>query len=235
MSVVRRFAVPHLDAAARPHALTIGVLDETGQEKHGTATAGVKRQHMGCAGGIDNGITTALPLDLTFATKGELAIGLLRDAYADAVHLDFVVGDEVYGTCTKLRTFLEEHGQAYVLRVRATFILALGGGTSLTGEQVVARHLKQKRKWTIHSAGTGSKGERIYAWAWIATARPVHYLLVRKHCVTGELAFHYCHVPAGRPVTLPCLIAAGLPCPVCAGQRSRPSEGGVSSGGGGPG
>lgn len=33
--------------------------------------------------------------------------------------LDFVAGDEVYGACTKLRTFLEEHGRAYVLRIRA--------------------------------------------------------------------------------------------------------------------
>jgi SRSO17 transposase len=30
--------------------MTIGALDETGQEKQGSATAGVKRQYMGCAG-----------------------------------------------------------------------------------------------------------------------------------------------------------------------------------------
>nr|WP_146607815.1 hypothetical protein [Spongiactinospora gelatinilytica] len=33
MSGVRRFAVAHLDAAARPGSLTVGVLDESGQEK----------------------------------------------------------------------------------------------------------------------------------------------------------------------------------------------------------
>jgi SRSO17 transposase len=32
------------------------MLDETGQEKHGTATAGVKRQYMDCTGRIANGI-----------------------------------------------------------------------------------------------------------------------------------------------------------------------------------
>src|SRR5579875_804809 len=59
---VRRFAVDGLDQAAarrrgrRP--LAAGALDETGQEKHGIATAGVKRQHMGCAGGVENGIST---------------------------------------------------------------------------------------------------------------------------------------------------------------------------------
>ncbi|MEV0167347.1 IS701 family transposase [Nonomuraea fuscirosea] len=250
MSTIRRFALARLDAAARPGSLTIGVLDESGQEKKGTATAGVKRQHMGCAGGIDNGIntvylayvragaghvliaarqwipaeqisdpvtaiTTALPLDLGFATKGELAIGLLGEAYADGVRLDFVTGDEVYGACTKLRAFLENHGQAYVLRIRATFALTLGGGSCLTCTQAVARYLRQKRKWVIRSAGDGSKGERTYAWAWIATVSPAHFLLVRKHRTTGELAFCYCFVPEGQPVTLPRLIAAaGLRWPV---------------------
>src|SRR6185437_2322734 len=62
MSAVRRFAVDGLDQAAarrrgrRP--LAVGALDETGQEKAGTATAGVQRQHMGCAGGVENGINT---------------------------------------------------------------------------------------------------------------------------------------------------------------------------------
>jgi hypothetical protein len=60
MSAVRRFAVSGLDEAARrsgrSRGLAVGALDETGQEKHGQATAGVQRQHMGCAGGVENGI-----------------------------------------------------------------------------------------------------------------------------------------------------------------------------------
>ena len=38
--------------------LVIGALDETGQEKTGHATAGVKRQYLGCAGKVANGINT---------------------------------------------------------------------------------------------------------------------------------------------------------------------------------
>jgi SRSO17 transposase len=38
--------------------MTVGALDETGQEKQGSATAGVKRQYMGCAGRVANGINT---------------------------------------------------------------------------------------------------------------------------------------------------------------------------------
>jgi hypothetical protein len=45
MSVVRRFAVRGLDAAARRRGrMVIGAVDETGQEKAGEATAGVKRR-----------------------------------------------------------------------------------------------------------------------------------------------------------------------------------------------
>lgn len=38
------------------------------------------------------------------------------------------------------------------------------------------------------------------------TGSPLHYLLIRKHLQTGDLAYHYCHVPAGRPVTLMTLV-----------------------------
>jgi len=36
----------------------IGAIDETGQCKHGAMTAGVKRQYLGCAGKVANGINT---------------------------------------------------------------------------------------------------------------------------------------------------------------------------------
>ena len=62
MGTVRRFAVAGLDEAARRsgrrRGLVIGALDETGQEKQGTATAGVQRQYLGCAGRVANGIST---------------------------------------------------------------------------------------------------------------------------------------------------------------------------------
>jgi SRSO17 transposase len=61
MSQVRKYAVAGLDTAARRsrrRRMTVGALDETGQEKQGSATAGVKRQYMGCAGRVANGINT---------------------------------------------------------------------------------------------------------------------------------------------------------------------------------
>jgi SRSO17 transposase len=251
MGVVRRFVVAGLtQAAGRRGGLVIGALDETGQEKAGTATAGVKRQYMGCAGRVANGINTVhlayvrektghaligarqwipdehitdpvkalvmgLPLDLAFRTKGQLAIDLCADAAADGVRLDFVCGDEVYGSCTELRESLEAGDQGDVLRVPSVFRVIMRSGTVLTCAEAAASLLKDKRRWEVRSAGKGSKGDRWYAWAWIGTASPQHYLLIRRHLRTGELAFHYCFVAGGQLCTKTRLIrAAGLRWPV---------------------
>jgi SRSO17 transposase len=250
MGVVRRFAVAGLDEAARRGALRIGALDESGQEKKGEATAGVKRQHMGCAGGVENGISTVhlsyirertghaligarqwipaghiddpvkslvmgLPADLVFRTKGQLAIDVCADAFADGIRFDFMCGDEVYGSCTGLREFLEGHDQGYVLRVPSNFHLTLARGATVTCAEAVRVLLTGARRWEARSAGKGSKGDRWYGWAWLTTASPRHHLLVRRHIKTGELAFHYCYVPEGQAATLPLLVrAAGLRWPV---------------------
>jgi SRSO17 transposase len=250
MSLVRRFVVEGLGAAARRRrGLVVGALDETGQAKRGVATCGVKRQYMGCAGRVDNGINTVhlsyvrqgvghaligarqwipaeqiddtatarsmgLPDDAWFRTKGQLAIDVCADAYADGVRFDVVCGDEVYGGCTQLRGFFEHQQQAYVLRVASTFMLDLGGGLRLSCRQAVDQ-LVSRRGWQVRSAGTGSKGQRWYAWALIATSSPRHLLLVRRHLRTGELAFHYCHAPEPQRWTMTRLIhAAGLRWPV---------------------
>jgi hypothetical protein len=253
MSLVRRYAAAGLDAASRRsrrRRMSVGALDETGQEKQGSSTAGVKRQYIGCAGRVANGINTvhlsyvrektghalagarqwipaediadpvkslitALPPDLRFRTKGQLAIDILGDAYADGIAFDLVCGDEVYGSCTELRAFLEDSGQAYVLRVASNFLLPLSAGITMTCAAAVSKLLKRTRDWEVRSAGSGSKGERRYAWAWIATASPRHSLLVRRHLRTGDLAFHYCFVSAGQLASRARLIrGAGLRWPV---------------------
>jgi SRSO17 transposase len=253
MSQVRRFVAAGLDAVAshgRRRGLRIAALDETGQAKAGSATCGVKRQYMGCAGRVANGINTVhlsyvrertghaligarqwipaehisapqssvgmgLPPGLAFRTKGQLAIDICTEAYTDGLVFDFACGDEVYGNCTQLREFFEQHGQAYVLRVASTFMLHLAAQTRATCAQAVKGLARDTRRWEVRSAGAGSKGERWYAWAWIATASPRHYLLVRRHLRSGELAFHYCYVPHGQPLTKTRLIrAAGLRWPV---------------------
>ena len=68
MGVVRGFVVEHL---APPPELAVAALDESGQEKKGSATAGVKRQYMGCAGRVANGVNTVY---CSYATPGGHAL-----------------------------------------------------------------------------------------------------------------------------------------------------------------
>jgi hypothetical protein len=86
-----------------------------------------------------------------------------------------------------------------VLRVPSSFRLILAAGITLTCKQAAVR--LGRRGWEIRSAGTGSKGQRWYAWAWLATASPRHHLLIRRHLESGELAFHYCYLPDGQPAS----------------------------------
>lgn len=46
-------------------------MDEAGQEKQGNATAGGKRQYMGCAGRVANGVNTVY---CSYATSGGHAL-----------------------------------------------------------------------------------------------------------------------------------------------------------------
>lgn len=159
-------------------------------------------------------LVMGLPLDLAFRTKGQLAIDIAAEALADGIAFDFWCGDEVYGNCTGLREFFEDRGQAYVLRVPRNFRLTLPSGKKVTCADA-ARQLLACKHPEVRSAGKGSKGERWYAWSWLATASPRHHLLIRHHLKTGEMAYHYCFVPEDQPLTLTRLIrAAGLRWPV---------------------
>ncbi|MFC4859506.1 IS701 family transposase [Actinophytocola glycyrrhizae] len=235
--VVRRFVIEELG----DQPLRVGALDESGQEKQGESTAGAKRQYMGCAGRIANGVNTVycsyatpgghalvgariyvpeeqitvehravlgIPDDVEFKTKSQLAQDILADMIADATIPPWIAGDEVYGRAGKLRAFMADNGIGYVMRVGCAFTIETGPGQRIRADTAVATHLagrKHKMRWQVCSV-TGSKGERAYAWAWLATTRPRHFLLIRKHLQTGELAYHYCHVPAGRPITLMTLV-----------------------------
>lgn len=75
----------------------------------------------------------------------------------------------------------------------------------LRADRAVTSYLADQRLWQTHGV-PGLKGQRLYAWAWLATASPQHFLLIREHLTSGELAYHYCYVPPGRPITLSVLI-----------------------------
>lgn len=142
--------------------------------------------------------------EVEFQTKPQLARDLLAAMVADGTMPPWCAGDEVYGRSSELRRFCESNQIGYVLRTGCAFRATLASRVRLRADEAVARFLTDE-SWEIRSV-PGSKGNRRYAWAWMSTTSHRHFLLIRKHLGTGELAYHYCHIPAARPVTLTSLV-----------------------------
>ena len=120
----------------------------------------------------------------------------------------------MYGRDPALRSFCEDRGVGYVLGVPCTFAITVTSCRKVRADQ--ALNLVPAKAWTRASCGRGSKGERLNAWAWVATARPRHHLLVRRNLNDPtDQAFFSCYVPDARPITLGILVKiAGMRWPV---------------------
>jgi SRSO17 transposase len=146
-----------------------------------------------------------VPRDVAFQTKTELARDMIGGHAAAGVPFAWVAGDEVYGRASKLRGACEEAGKGYVLAVPSSFQARLPSGRKIP-VAALAR-LIPAAAWETRSCGPGCKGHRDYDWAWAATWSPRHWALIRRsRSDPSDLAFFYCHAPAGRPVSLSALI-----------------------------
>jgi SRSO17 transposase len=236
MGTVRDFVAEHLD---RGSGLAVVVLDESGDEKTGDATCGVKRQYVGCVGKVANAVNyvnatystprghaligsrlyipaeqlsdqqrrAAIGVDAgqEFKTKPQLGTDLLIEAMNAGMRVDWCTGDAVYGRDRGLREACEKHQVGYSLGVPCSFRVKLPSGEVVRADTV--RKMVPARAWQVASCGPGSKGERRYRWAWVATTSDRHYLLIRGSLSKpSEVAFFFCHVPQHTPVTLGVLI-----------------------------
>jgi SRSO17 transposase len=229
-------------------------VDETGFLKKGKKSAGVARQYSGTAGRRENSqigvflsyasskgaafIDRALylpeewtidhvrcreagiPDEVEFATKGELAQQMLARAFAAGVPADWVVGDTVYGY-DELRLWLDEQQKNYALAVPETHLIWLQGRQQSVG---FVAALLPKEAWVVLSAGEGSKGPRLYEWAWLqlpdeteAASGRARWILVRRSLSDRSQRAYY---RASGPVetTLPTLVRV-------TGSRWRIEEG----------
>src|SRR5664279_2207017 len=157
-----------------------------------------------------------IPDDTGFATKPALAAAMITRAVQAGVPAAWVAGDEVYGADPALRRTVREQGLGYVLQVAANRSVPTHAGAMRVDQ---LSELLPAHGWHKYSAGAGSKGERIYSWAWIALLPEdddhsdeigQHHLLIRRNDATGELAYHRCYTP--HPVPLRTLVRV-------AGQR----------------
>jgi SRSO17 transposase len=145
--------------------------------------------------------------DVAFATKPALAEKMIGRAVTAGVPFSWVAGDEVYGGNPGLRSWLEEEGIAYVMAVACSEMITAPAGRFRADELAA---LVPPSGWQRLSCADGSKGPRLYDWAFIGTASPAHQLLARRSLHPGEkgkleLAFFRCW--SHRPVTLAELVA----------------------------
>ncbi len=144
-----------------------------------------------------------VPAQVTFATKPRLAQRMIGRALDWGFRPRWVLGDEVYGSDSKTRRFLESRGQPYVL--------------SVSSQQRLWVQLKQQRvdrisqevpaeDWQRISVAQGSKGPRVYDWAGGRLGVPtetglVNWLLIRRGVTPGggdqphEYAYYLCAAP----------------------------------------
>jgi SRSO17 transposase len=142
-----------------------------------------------------------IPEDVTFATKPELARRLVERALDAGARPAWVVADAVYGADSKLRFFLEEHQQPYVMAVASNQSVWV----ELTQYRVktLAAQVPVKA-WRRLTVGAGAKGPRRFEWARLPINHPYdprrwqRWLLVRRSCDNPEdLAFYLAFGPAG--------------------------------------
>jgi SRSO17 transposase len=144
-----------------------------------------------------------VPEAVAFATKPELARRMLHRLFHAGFPVAWVTGDTVYGSAQSLRADLEARLQAYALAVPCKEYVDVQGTRKRVDH--VARELVRE-DWHVLSAGTGSKGPRLFAWACLELAAPEangwqRWLLVRRNLEEGvkpaEMAYVLIFAPTG--------------------------------------
>src|SRR3954454_21660133 len=142
--------------------------------------------------------------EVGFATKPELARGMLTRALEAGVPAGWVCADEVYGQDKRLRVWCEQHALPYVLATRSTATVATVDGRQRRVRALIAE--LPAEAWQARSAGAGAHGQLLYDWTRIellAGFDPgwARWLLARRSIPTSpseepELAFYVCAGPA---------------------------------------
>lgn len=144
-----------------------------------------------------------VPADVQFATKPELARQMLEGAFAAGVACAWVTGDSIYGGDRRLRLWLEEQRQWFVLGIAKNEPLWCEFEQKRADEWAAT---VPDDTWQRLSCGNGTKGPREYDWAWLPLSRwgqsadIWHALLVRRSLTDGELAYFVVFAPANTPL-----------------------------------
>jgi SRSO17 transposase len=179
-----------------------------------------------------------VPDEVSFKTKPELAVEMLEHAWAQAVPMAWVTGDEVYGDAPQLRDAISRRGKRYVLAVschtpvwrerppleepvasargrpRTRPRLAQGAPAAETVAAVIAAQPSQC--WQPLTVSEGEKGPRSYDWTRVRVVESRHklpgpdsWLLARRSMADPtEIAYYLSNAPPSTPLQTLAEVAA---------------------------
>jgi SRSO17 transposase len=154
-----------------------------------------------------------VPEDVSFATKPQLARAMIERAISAGVPFAWVAADSIYGV-GEIEMALRRAGKGYVLGVSGAhqFNSWVGKPEVAGTAEEIAEELDPSA-WQRLSAGTGTKGERLYEWAYceLADLEAGDYgatwtglwtrgLLVRRSLADGKRSYFSTWCPAGTGV-----------------------------------
>ena len=152
-----------------------------------------------------------VPEGTTFATKPGLALAMIERARAAGVPFSWVAADTVYGV-GDIEMALRRAGKGYVLGVKTDhrFNSWIGKPPVAGTAEAIVDSLAPSA-WTRLSAGEGTKGARLYDWAYCEladldgadgdqTCLWTRGLLIRRSLADRERAYFTTWCPAGTPI-----------------------------------
>lgn len=151
---------------------------------------------------VDRRKDAGIPQEVKFATKPQLARQMLERAFKAEMPCKWVTADAIYGGDRRLRRWLEEQEQPFVLAVTSAEPLWCNIGRGVRQERAAAMAASiSEDEWQRLSAGAGAKGPRLYDWVrvplerlvWLNAEEPrwAHWLLARRSIEKPEELAYY--------------------------------------------
>jgi SRSO17 transposase len=143
---------------------------------------------------------------------------MIERALDAGVTCRWVTGDSIYGGDRKLRLFLEQRQQPFVLAVAANEPLMWEGPYYKQPRQIAASIPAQQ--WQRVCVGDGAKGPRLHEWAWAELWRlqlteqeqaQGHWLLMRRSVDDpNEMAYYVVFAPRNETTLQQVATVAGM-------------------------